>query len=91
VEAGIVSSLARPGGNLTGLDMFAEELDVKRLGLLKEMLPNVMQVAVPGIRELRWPPRRAAGRGGVAGGGNVPDRREPIVKVKQLPTIPPPC
>ena len=46
VEAGIVSSLARPGGNLTGFDVLLEELDVKRLELLKEMLPKVTQVAV---------------------------------------------
>src|SRR5262252_6021829 len=37
VEAGIVSNLARPGGNLTGFDVLLEELDVKRLELLKEM------------------------------------------------------
>ena len=46
VEAGIVSSLARPGGNLTGFDVLLEELDGKRLELLKEMLPKVTQVAV---------------------------------------------
>jgi len=54
VEAGIVSSLARPGGNLTGFDVLAEELDVKRLELLKDMLPKVTQVAVlwnPGTAE----------------------------------------
>ena len=54
VEAGIVSSLARPGGNLTGFDVLAEELDGKRLELLKEMLPKVTQVAVlwnPGTPE----------------------------------------
>src|SRR5262249_26585932 len=54
VEAGIVSSLARPSGNLTGFDVLAEELDVKRLELLKEMLPKIVQVAVlwnPGTPE----------------------------------------
>jgi len=54
VEAGIVSSLARPGGNLTGFDVLLEELDVKRLELLKDMLPKVTQVAVlwnPGTAE----------------------------------------
>lgn len=46
VEAGIVSSLARPGGNLTGVEAFAEELDAKRLALLKETLPRAALVAV---------------------------------------------
>ena len=54
VEAGIVSGLARPGGNLTSFDVLQEELDGKRLELLKEMLPKVTQVAVlwnPGTPE----------------------------------------
>jgi len=45
VTGGLVSSLARPGGNLTGLDVFANELDTKRLELLKEALPRVSHVA----------------------------------------------
>src|SRR5262245_6633855 len=54
VEAGLVASLARPGGNLTGLDILAEELDVKRLELLRETLPKATHVAVlwnPGTPE----------------------------------------
>src|SRR3954468_15529711 len=39
VAAGIVASIARPGGNLTGFEIFAEDLDTKRLELLKEALP----------------------------------------------------
>jgi putative ABC transport system substrate-binding protein len=46
VEAGIVSSLARPGGNLTGFEVFAEELDVKRLELLKKTFPKAERVVV---------------------------------------------
>jgi putative ABC transport system substrate-binding protein len=64
VEAGIVSSLARPGGNLTGFDVLAEELDGKRLELLKEMLPKVTQVAVlwnPGTPEGEAQHHRLAG------------------------------
>ncbi len=45
MSAGIVSSLSRPGGNLTGLEVFAEELDAKRLELLHEILPKALQVA----------------------------------------------
>jgi putative ABC transport system substrate-binding protein len=45
VGTGIVSSLARPGGNITGLSLMAPDLDGKRLELLKEAFPNVARVA----------------------------------------------
>jgi putative ABC transport system substrate-binding protein len=45
VAAGLVASLARPGGNITGLANLAPELDGKRLELLKETLPIVTRVA----------------------------------------------
>lgn len=46
VGTGLVASLARPGGNITGLTSIAAELDGKRLQLLKEVLPTVSRVAV---------------------------------------------
>jgi putative tryptophan/tyrosine transport system substrate-binding protein len=46
VEAGLVESLARPGGNVTGITNLDRELGGKRLQLLKEALPNVARVAV---------------------------------------------
>jgi putative tryptophan/tyrosine transport system substrate-binding protein len=46
VEAGVVASLARPGGNVTGLSVMAPGLGGKRLELLKEALPHVSRVAV---------------------------------------------
>jgi len=46
VEAGFVTSLARPGGNLTGLSLMAPELSGKRLELLKDTVPALSQVAV---------------------------------------------
>jgi putative tryptophan/tyrosine transport system substrate-binding protein len=52
VEAGFVQSLARPGGNITGLTILNRELGGKRLELLKEAVPTVARVAVlhdPGI------------------------------------------
>ncbi len=46
VEAGLVDSLARPGGNVTGLTNLSRDLGGKRLELLKEADPNVARVAV---------------------------------------------
>jgi putative ABC transport system substrate-binding protein len=46
VAAGLVSSLARPGGNLTGMSLSTKELSSKRLALLKEALPRITRVAV---------------------------------------------
>ena len=46
VEAGLVESLARPGGNVTGMISLNRELGGKRLELLKEAVPKVAHVAV---------------------------------------------
>jgi putative ABC transport system substrate-binding protein len=46
VEAGLVESLARPGGNVTGLTSLSRELGGKRLELLKEAVPKVARIAV---------------------------------------------
>jgi putative ABC transport system substrate-binding protein len=46
VEAGYVASLARPGGNVTGLTTLNTELGGKRLELLKEAVPKINRVAV---------------------------------------------
>jgi len=46
VKFGLVTSLARPSGNLTGLNVMSLELTAKRLELLREMLPGAARVAV---------------------------------------------
>src|SRR5215831_2960200 len=46
VGAGLVASLARPGGNITGLTTLAPDLSAKRVQLLKEMLPRLSRLAV---------------------------------------------
>jgi len=49
VGSGFVASLARPGGNITGLSTLAPEVSGKRLELLKEIIPKLSRVAVVGI------------------------------------------
>ncbi len=46
VDAGLVKSLAHPGGNVTGVQLLALELVGKRIELLKELLPRVARIAV---------------------------------------------
>jgi putative tryptophan/tyrosine transport system substrate-binding protein len=46
VGSNLVASLARPGGNITGLSLLAPELSAKRLDLLKQALPQASRVAV---------------------------------------------
>jgi len=48
VGSGFVASLARPGGNITGLSSFSSELGGKRLELLKEVVPGLARVTVLG-------------------------------------------
>ena len=50
VQGGFVASYARPGGNITGLTLLSQELLVKQLQLLKELVPRLTRVTVLGSR-----------------------------------------
>jgi putative ABC transport system substrate-binding protein len=71
VGTGFVASLARPGGNITGLATFAPEISGKQLELLKEIAPKISRVAVlgtsttPGSAEMLKEVELAAGALGV--------------------------
>ena len=69
VTAGFVDSLARPGGNITGLTNIAAELSGKRLEILKETVPKLARVA------LMWEPKNA---------GSAQSWKESQVPAKEL-------
>jgi putative ABC transport system substrate-binding protein len=57
VQLGLVASLARPGGNITGLTLLNQDLPAKQLQLLKEVVPRLSRVAVLGSRAFVLPPK----------------------------------
>jgi putative ABC transport system substrate-binding protein len=65
VASGLVNSLARPGGNVTGLSYYATELTGKRLEFLRDMVPSISVIGVPANPAVAYLPfeedtRRAA-------------------------------
>jgi putative ABC transport system substrate-binding protein len=57
VYLGFVASLARPGGNITGLTLLNQDLPAKQLQLLKEVVPRLSRVTVLGSRAFPLPPK----------------------------------
>lgn len=60
LESGFIDNLARPSGNITGVSIYAGDLDPKRLELLKDIIPSAEKIAVLGrvSREFTIPTRR---------------------------------
>ena len=57
VRSGLVTNLAHPGGNITGLSMMTSELTAKRLQLLKEAIPRLTRAAVLGNPDAPYYPK----------------------------------
>jgi ABC-type uncharacterized transport system substrate-binding protein len=85
VGIGLVESLARPGGNLTGLSVLAPELSGKRLELLKEVVPGLSRVAV--ILNPTNPVYRPELQGTQDAARALRLQTEPILEVTDLNTL----
>jgi putative ABC transport system substrate-binding protein len=60
VESGLVESLSRPGGNVTGNTVLGRELDGKRIELLRELIPTATRASMLGTSRADYPPRLEA-------------------------------
>jgi putative tryptophan/tyrosine transport system substrate-binding protein len=56
VKSGLVSSFNRPGGNVTGVNLFYTEMGAKRLELLRLLIPNATTIAMLVIQIIQRPP-----------------------------------
>jgi putative ABC transport system substrate-binding protein len=71
IKSGLVDSLNRPGGNVTGVSLLASALDAKKLGLLRDLVPKASVIAVltnpryPAAKSQATEAQEAAGRVGV--------------------------
>jgi putative ABC transport system substrate-binding protein len=83
VGAGLVASLARPGGNVTGLASLSFELNTKRLEILKDAMPKLARVGLlwpSGSSDLSLIELRPANRKAKAGRRDPDDLRSPIFR-----------
>jgi putative tryptophan/tyrosine transport system substrate-binding protein len=82
IADGFVKSLARPGGNITGIANLVQELEEKRLELLKDAIPGLTRVAVLSHKAPHVPETRLAATGRRLG---VEAEMFEITQVKELP------
>ena len=84
IGSGLVTSLAHPGGNITGLTNFGPEMSVKWLELIKDLLPAAQRMGVRGQRPqpLRDRARRVGGKGAELGADAALENRAHGVEVR---------
>jgi ABC-type uncharacterized transport system substrate-binding protein len=87
VEAGIASSLARPGGSVTGVTSISDDLDAKRLELLREIMPKLSRLAVLWHADNPVSTRRANAIEPAAHAMKLELRRFPVKTVDELPSM----
>jgi putative ABC transport system substrate-binding protein len=85
VAAGIATSLARPGGNVTGVTSISDDLDAKRLALLREVMPKLSRLAVLWRADNPVSGRRAQAVEPVAQSMTLDLRRHAIQSGDELP------
>jgi putative ABC transport system substrate-binding protein len=67
LESGVVASMARPGGNVTGISMLADELEGKRFELLLQAVPSARRIGILSTRPADVPAREVARAASTAG------------------------
>ncbi len=80
VQLGLVSSLARPGGNITGTTTLSVDLSIKQLELLKEAIPRASRIALLANPDNPWHPLVVKGLRGASG---LPGVRLQILEIRR--------
>ena len=86
-DTGLVASLARPGGNITGLESLAPELDAKRVELLKEVLPHLAQLGMIYNAEDRGAPLHVKWTGAAASALGVTTSRLEVRRAEDFDSM----